>query len=384
MAYQEIEVDELTDAQKKSIVDRWNDKTLKPPSVTELLDVAYGENHGLHPRSKQAKEIQGFLVNSKLGILSKEKAISLSESAQLTDEQKIKIHENLNSEHPISNSDLAAQICNNNQRVGDVLNQIKNYISSIPRDLYGSKQSVLKYRPPESIVEAAHLVNRASYKAIDLNKLERDPVKKEYLSCLIKFLHTFRVALTYESYTDDIEKALFETSFVKFVWDKPDLTPEEIDLYINLCVDIVGCERLKKEEAFLMETRESVSNDSDGRKISMSIVESLAGLRKERDDNQTRQSKTIQMLQGKRSDRIDSRQKENSSVLQLIAAWRDAEKRNRLIKFAEERKELVRGELAKLDSMDLFKAELWGVNPESFDYQSNPETTITEEKHDNI
>ena len=98
----------------------------------------------------------------------------------------------------------------------------------------------------------------------------------------------------------------------------------------------------------------------------MSIVEMISSLNKELDDNHKRQTKALENLQGKRADRFDSKIKQNQSFLQLVDAWKDETERKRLIKFADEIKNVTKEELNKLETLDNYLAELFGINKESF------------------
>ena len=43
------------------------------------------------------------------------------------------------------------------------------------------------------------------------------------------------------------DRELFEGSYVRYVWIKDDLQQEELDLYINLCTDIVNLTNMQVE-----------------------------------------------------------------------------------------------------------------------------------------
>ena len=55
---------------------------------------------------------------------------------------------------------------------------------------------------------------------------------------LLTYLSSPRFVGNYDSYNSSIDKELFEAEFVRSVWDKPDLTIDEINLYINVCMDL--------------------------------------------------------------------------------------------------------------------------------------------------
>ena len=52
-------------------------------------------------------------------------------------------------------------------------------------------------------------------------------------SC-IKFLGAPRFIQVINTYSGSEDRRLFEAEFIRSVWDKPDLTSEELNLYINV------------------------------------------------------------------------------------------------------------------------------------------------------
>ena len=50
-------------------------------------------------------------------------------------------------------------------------------------------------------------------------------------------MHTFRFLHQIGTYNIETDRELFESSFVRYTWDKPDLTQEEVDQYIGWVIE---------------------------------------------------------------------------------------------------------------------------------------------------
>ena len=107
-------------------------------------------------------------------------------------------------------------------------------------------------------------------------------------------------------------------------------------------------------------------DEKDG-KVYMNMVEMINNLNKTITDNEVRQDKLRKELTGLRSERIDLRTKENQSVLQLVEAWRDDEKRSLMIKLANKRKEEVKDEIKKQEDFDDLLSQLYGIDKMAFE-----------------
>lgn len=219
---------------------------------------------------------------------------------------------------------------------------------------------------PRSIDQAAKRVNKYVLNAIDMKELKKDTRVQSYLQALIRFCHKTRYGLMMNTLAEGVDLELFESTFISNVWDKPDLSEEEIDQNINLCCDIVNYTKMQREVEKMSTMRDNCLEDSDGKRLSMALVQQMGELYKEMDNNLKRQNATTKILIGTRNDRMEGQKKGAASVVQLIEAWRDKQKRDRLIALADKRKELVRTELERLDTLDSFKIEIFGLNKESF------------------
>lgn len=112
----------------------------------------------------------------------------------------------------------------------------------------------------------------------------------------------------------------------------------------------------------LQELLDESALDSEGRKISMSLVESISTGQTEYNQCVNRQQKLLSDLKVKRSDRLENQIKETASILNLVALWKDEENRNNMVRLAELRKGALKNEIVRLSSLDEIKCKILGIS----------------------
>ena len=348
----------LTPEQEASVLNAWNTAPKgTAAALKDLVRAAFGE--GFDGRSEQGKAVKEFLASKNLKAKAAQEYTPKSTYIILSDSHKEYIKNNFDKEQ--SPLEMAKVIFNNSHLVelSAECRMVKAYIATFASP---SDDGNLKaYRPPKTPEAAINKINEYSFNAIDKEKLL--PNQPTNFKALIKFLHTYRFVLTINGYSKEEERQLFESSFIRFTHDKPDLTEEEVDLYINVCIDIVNYTRMQGEVNNLSLIRDQVTEDSDG-KIAMSIVEAITSLYGEMDNNFKRQGKSLETLNGKRNDRMKNRVKENASIISLVEAWKNEEQRKKMIKLAEVERKKLECEVDRTGSLEAVKASIWGVSKE--------------------
>ncbi len=359
---------ELTEAQKQLIISEWDKRSDSPPSILELIVLVfpYVKSEEVDARSREGRLIKQFLIDKDL----KPTDPYANKICILTEEQREYIRNHCSFVKPLK---MAQDLFNDpkltplSKEFIVVAGFVKQFeVETGVRNTSTEEVKDEEFRPPITIIQAAARVNKYKKNAIDMDIVAKNTKLQECLRTMIGFCHTPRFILLMNNFVDKTEKILFESSFIRYVWDKPDLTEEEIDSYLNLCCDGVSYNRILEEIGNLKQMRDNSLDDSDGKKLSLSIVEMISGLNKELDDNHKRQAKAFEILQGKRTDRVDSKIKQNQSFLQLVENWKDETERKRLIKFAEEKKNITKEELERLDTLDNYLAELFGINKDAY------------------
>ena len=104
------------------------------------------------------------------------------------------------------------------------------------------------------------------------------------------------------------------------------------------------------------------ANDTEGRRIAMSLVDAISTAQTEYHQSINRQQKLLESLKEKRSDKLKSQIRENASILNLVQVWKEEESRAKLIKLATLRKKSLEGEIEKLTEMDEIKCRILGLS----------------------
>ena len=178
---------------------------------------------------------------------------------------------------------------------------------------------------------------------------------------LIRYLHTFRFLHHMNHLSTNVDRELYESSFVRYTYDKPDLSQEEIDQFIVLSGEAVIASNIQRRVEHLQGLLDDAANDTEGRRISMALVESINTAQNEYHQSVNRQHKLLDDLKEKRSSRLKNQLKDNASILNLVEVWKDEEGRRKMIALAEKRKEVVAEEIESLSSMDEIKARILGL-----------------------
>ena len=375
-------VPSLSNDQKLIILNEWNSRPANnPPSIIELVHKVAGP--GYDARSIWGRLIKEFIAQQALSkndknIAKKENKVVKQEEKLdiLTEDQQILIAKNI----ALPIQDLAKLVFNkeNLKPESNEYAIITQFIKSLPSSLVKKQiekkseiqnlelvsQGPLIYSPPVTIMEAAEKVNSVIHNCIDYDKLKKDTSLNKSLTYLIRFCHTFRFGIVYRNYKTQQSKELFEGSFIRFVWDKPDLTEEELDLYINLCSDIVELTNIHHEIDEIKEMLQQSAADSDNKKFSMTLVESLKNLREGKDKLNDRIKKTTELLQGKRNERIDTKTRENHSLTQLIDFVKSEENRRKLILLKQARDKKLKDEIKRIETLEDLKIEVHGMTEE--------------------
>jgi hypothetical protein len=102
-------------------------------------------------------------------------------------------------------------------------------------------------------------------------------------------------------YDNEPDRELFESSFVRYTYDKGDLSQEEVDQYIVLCTEVVISSSIQGT-INVLQHQIDIAIQEDG-KIPMALVEASNTARKEYNDCVNRQQKLNNDLKVKRSDK---------------------------------------------------------------------------------
>tara|TARA_R110000751_G_scaffold171517_4_gene277975 strand:- start:7074 stop:8177 length:1104 start_codon:yes stop_codon:yes gene_type:complete len=242
---------------------------------------------------------------------------------------------------------------------------ITEYCKSLEGESFetSEEEGSYEYKSPKHRDRVLSRINRFILDSgIDKDKVT--PRQKKDIDMLMGYLHTFRFGHQMTNYNNGTERELFESSFVRYTYNKPDLTQEEVDQYIVLSGEVVIASNIQRRVGRLQNLLDETALDNEGRRISMSLVEAISTAQNEYNSCVNRQHKLLSDLKQKRSDRLSKQVNDNASILNLVETWKDDESRKELIKMAELRKKTIKDEIIKLSTMDDVKARIFGISTE--------------------
>jgi len=323
------------------------------------------KKESLTGRSKEAKLVRDYLIS--LGhIKKKEKSNRFSPvKERLNDSQKEFIKQNI--ESGITAKQITELIFSKKFQGSENLNifvtaeyrSVHKYIKeNYPQFLVDSESGInQKYSIPRSLKTVLNKVNKWCGQNLNDDKLSLQ--HRKFLEKLLVYLSSPRFVGNYDSYSSSNDKDLFEAEFIRAVWDKPDLTMDEINLYINVCMDYINLRQIdiKKNKVNDMFNETQEQND-----LTIRLTEILKTISEEYNQCSRRIDQSIQKLNGERAKRVEKNNLKNASILNLVELFQDEKERKMMIQIAEKQKEVIKEEAEKLENMSSWKARILGVS----------------------
>lgn len=350
----------LTEEQQLKLLNEWNNRMENPPSLVELVQLAFGRED-LDGRSKEGKAVKNFLATRQIKP-KKSHEYQAKGFIELSSEQKEYISNNCNMMTGLEMSkilfknDSLTNLC---QETRSVLDFMKNIPSNIKFNNTENENAATEgYRPPRSEERTIAKINKYVLDGIDKNKLTHK--HKKEINSLISYMNTHRFIHQINIYDNESDRELFESSFVRYTYDKGDLSQEEVDQYIVLCTEVVISSSIQ-QTINVLQNQIELSMQEEG-KISMTLVEASSTARKEYNDCVNRQQKLNNDLKVKRSDKLSKQVKETASVINLVQMWKEEDSRAKLLKMADMRKKTIEKEIDRLSTMDEVKCKILGIS----------------------
>ena len=347
----------LTEDQKSDIIQEWNSRPENPPSLLELINIAFPDKK-VDGRSKEGKAVKAFLAEQ--SIKARAAQDYKHKEIELTDDQK----EFIDNNYKMMTFVEIARVIFANEKITNLNKEAKvveAYIKEIDPSHDSSEEINVthdEYKPPSTFSLTLTKINKYIFDKWDKDNLAAK--EKKNVESLLGYMNTYRFIHQINSYTAPTTRELFESSFVRYTCDKNDLTQEEVDQYIVLSSEVVIASNIQHRVEHLNRLLDDAANED--RRIAMSLVESINTAQNEYHQSVNRQQKLLESLKEKRSDRLKNQLKENASILNLVEMWKSEESRNKMIKLANLRKEAVAEEIENLSTMDEIKARIMGIS----------------------
>lgn len=356
------DIPNLSEEQQLKLLNEWNNRPTNPPSLVELVRLAFGRDD-LDGRSKEGKAVKQFLAARQIKP-RKSHEYEAKGLIELNDQQKEYISNNCSTMTGVEIAKILFKnenLTNLSQETRSVLEYMKNIPNNIKYlNEINENTSTEIYKAPRSEERTIAKINKYILDGIDKEKIT--PKQKKEINSLIGYMNTYRFTHQINLYDNENDRELFESSFVRYTYDKSDLTQEEVDQYIVLATEVVISSSIQQTITTL-QNQIDIATQEDG-KIPMTLVEASSTARKEYNDCVNRQQKLLQDLKVKRSERLSKQVKENASILNLVEMWKQEESRQKLLKIAELRKNNIKKEIERLDTMDELKSKILGLSEE--------------------
>lgn len=341
----------LTEEQKNVIRGNYE----QTPDLIELTRLAFNDD-SLDGRTKEGRAVRTFLIKAKLDYNTREN--QKKPSIDLTEEQISFIEEyakdGMNSLQIARLVFAEREISNLGVEQRTVFDYMKDNLSPY---FYEEERATARHEPPVTFDETLKRLNKAAQQQLTQDKLTVD--QRECVKKLTKYLSAPRYMQTINNYRSQNDRTLFESEYIRASWDKPDLTADEINLYINVCVDYIN---LKNITSHIEKLNGMFNEIEDQQEMSIRLAEILKSKTDEYDKCEKRMESLIKKLSGDRAARLKDRHKENASILSLVKNFQIDEERKRMVNLAMLERELVEEEIDRLESMDSWKARVLGIN----------------------
>jgi len=345
---------EISEEQKQFL----RENASRIPNLIDLTRQCF-ENEELDGRSKEGRAVRKFLVENSISFRTTGRIPV--ENIELTQPQKDFILEQ--AEDGLSSLEIA-RIIFSDRNVKPLSNEQRTvlaFIREVNPDIIPSQDGAAlnSYLSPKSSSRIIKKINDATGLGLDESKMNR-----QKLICVDKLginLNNSRFLKIINNYLNEDDRVLFEHEFIRLTWDKPDLTADELNLYLNTCKEVINLEVVS---CHLNKLNDMFDIADDQTEMSVRLAEIIKAKSQEYHQCESRIENLTKKLQGDRAERMKKNQKENASFLSIVQLFQEEQERKTMIRIAEMQKEAVKQEAERLEGMAEWKARVLGISPE--------------------
>lgn len=341
----------LTNEQKKFIDENFHEI----PDLIALTRATFKDGT-IDGRSKQGRSVREYLASRDIKYKTTKK--KESKPILLTLEQKDFIQQY--SKDGMSSYQIAQLIFPDREikRLSKEQKTVDQYLKAARKqEREERRQDKNTHKPPETFNECLDLVNEYTNNSFKENELKA--VEKRAIESVFKFLRAPRFTQIINNYGKAEDQELFEAEFIRATWDKPDLSADEVNLYVNVCVDYIN---LKNISAHMEKLNRMFDDADEQQELTVRLSELLKTKSEEYNQCEKRQESLIQRLAGDRAKRVSQKQDQNASILSLVESFQNEEERKLMVKMAEMQKIAIREEAENLESMNQWKSRVLGIS----------------------
>ena len=315
------------------------------------------EDEELDGRSKEGRSVRKFLISNNIKFNTKFKG--KQDPIVFSQEQKDFIIQQ--AEQGLSSLEIG-KLLFPDKRVGPLSMEQRAVLLAIREvnpEIIPSKDggALNTYLPPKSSSRVIKKINDAC--GLELNDAK---LNRQYQICAEKLrinLCNSRFLKIMNNYLDLSDRDLFEQEFVRLTWDKPDLSADEINLYLNVCKEIINLEVVSKH---LNKLNDMFDIADDQTEMSVRLAEIIKAKSSEYHQCEGRIENLTKKLQGDRGERMKQKTKNNASILSIVQLFQEKEERDNMVRIAEMQKKTIKKEAERLEGMAEWKARVLGIS----------------------
>jgi hypothetical protein len=329
--------------------------------IANLIDLTKQcfKNESLDGRSREGRAVRKFLVENSIDFQTTSR--QPTENIEFTREQREFILQQ--AENGLSSLEIA-RIVFPDRRVPPLSNEqraVLAEIRSVNPDILPSQDSgaLHSYISPKSSSRIIKKINDATGLGLDESKINRQ--KQICIEKLGVNLSNSRFLKIINNYLNVEDRVLFEHEFTRLTWDKPDLTADEINLYLNVCKEVINLEVISSH---LNKLNDMFDVADEQQEMSIRLAEIIKAKSSEYHQCETRIENLTKKLQGDRGERMKKMHKENASFLSIVQLFQEEEERKTMAHIAEMQKQTIREEADRLETMSEWKARILGISKE--------------------
>ena len=338
----------LTQEQKDLILESF--KT--DPNIINITKIVF-DDESLDGRSKEGRAVTKFLAKN--GLKAKTTKREKQKEINLSDEQ-LNIVDSMRRDG-FNTSEIADILFN--RTVPRLSTEWRAVNEVLHQEREEPKEDQANYVPPNAVSRIIKKINDSTGYGLEEGKMSRTQI-----TCCDKLrinLSNSRFVAIVNNYTNPRDKDLFEQEFIRLTWDKPDLTADELNLYMNVAKEIINLELITGHLQKLNDMFESADDQDE---MTVRLAEIIKAKSSEYHQCESRIENLTKKLQGDRGARLANKQKETASFLSIVQLFQEEEERKNMVRIAEMQKEIIKKEAEKLEGMAAWKARVLGIGIE--------------------
>lgn len=325
------------------IIKEWSSRSNNPPSIKELIKLVFEDN--FDERGPEGVTIKNFLAS---------KCKGYKVAPILSEENKEYVR---NNSDRMTATEMARIIFNNPKLFTGhpETRAIRAFKETLePALMYKNEKTLKDFKPPQKEESVIKIVNNIVLNAFNTD--QQDGATKKCLNACIDYLNNERFLSEIENYQDANERKMFINNFIRHIYNKPDLTQQDLDTLILYSKEIIEHKRHEDHMSYLMDKRDS----EEDAKMSMALVEAMDKTTTNLSQSKKTQASLLKEINEKRSDRLKKEAANHNSLLNLTNEWKEEESRKKILQIAENRKKILGEEIDKLDALEAFHASIFG------------------------